>query len=87
MAGLPIGKKRFYISLTEKNMLFLQEWNRKKGIPPANVSMIFDDLLAGVCRMLQEFDKKEEIGEEITMSDIFGITERLMTEAKEKVKK
>lgn len=77
------GKKRFFIALNEKNMLFVQNWHKEKGIPKGNISIVFDEFLSGLCVMFKEFDKKTEAGEEVKASDIFAITGKIMKKMEE----
>jgi hypothetical protein len=83
--GIPEGKKRYTVTLTEKTMTDMQAYLRLKKAPLNLVSIMLDEQLASILRTVQELEAvQERTGQPVGLGDVLTVVGKIMTDADSK---
>jgi len=79
--GLAEGKKRYYLSLTEVNMVAFKEIMREFNAPLGLESIIVDEYIAGFVKHIAPVIRKaKKDGKVLTVVDFFVLAGNVMQE-------
>lgn len=82
---IPIGKKRYTLTLTEKTMEELQAYLKEKHAPKSLVSAMVDEQLAAMLRTIQELETVQgRTGQPAGLADVLGVLSTIMKETTDK---
>lgn len=80
---LPVGKKRFYLTLTEENMIWLKDWFIRNGQKNLTAILI-DEMIRGLRMTIIELEKGKA---DISIADLFAITGKSVEQLNEELTK
>lgn len=83
---IPPGKKRYTLTLTEKNMEAIQALLKEKNAPRSLLSATVDEFLSSLFQTLRELEsiQKRSGGEPIGLGDLLTVMGGVMTENTDK---
>lgn len=86
--GIPPGKKRYTLTLTQKNMEGIQAYFEEKNIPRSTVSVMVDELIRDALRTMQELEAAQaRQGRPVELGDLFTVMGGIMTDKTDEQKK
>jgi len=72
---IPLGKKRYTVTLTEEHVENLKDFLRANKTPTNMMSVILDEFVCNFSmHLLPLFRKAQEQGQKVTMGDFFKAT-------------
>lgn len=78
---IPVGKKRYTVTLTEKHVERIKAYLTSKGYPQSVFSLMIDDcvqgLATGVIPMLERVEKE---GKKLNIGDFFSLAGQMMSD-------
>lgn len=82
--GLAEGKKRYYLSLTESNMVAFKSMLREFSAPQGIESVIVDEYIAGFVKHIAPVIRKaKESNKPLTVVDFFALVGNVLQEAQD----
>lgn len=82
---IPVGKKRYTLTLTEKTMTDMQGYLKEKHAPASLISAMLDEQLAAMLRTVQELETvQERTGQPAGLADVLGVLSTIMKETTDK---
>jgi hypothetical protein len=79
--GIPPGKKRYTVTLTQSKMEGIQAYFEKNKIPKSMVSNMLDELIGDVLRTMQELQSAQERqGKPVGIGDLLKVMGGIMTD-------
>jgi hypothetical protein len=79
--GIPEGKKRYTVTLTQARMESLQAYFEQNKIPKSMVSNMIDELIADVLRTMQELQEAQKRqGRPVGLGDLLKVMGGIMTD-------
>lgn len=85
--GIPAGKRRYALTLTEKTVNSIHSYMGQKHAPKSMLSAIVDDFLADLLKTVEELEMAQQRkGEEVGLGDLLTIMGGIMTDKKEQGK-
>lgn len=82
--AIPEGKKRYYLTLTEKKFDAYKSMLREFGAPPGLDSRLVDEFITGMVDYVGPIIRKtKESGKQMTMVDFFALVGNMMKEVQD----
>lgn len=82
---IPVGKKRYTLTLTEKNMEGFQAYLKSKNAPRSLLSGVIDEFLGNLCQTMQQLEAAQQRkGEVLGLGELLTIMGGVMTETSDK---
>lgn len=83
--GIPEGKKRYTVTLTEETMVRMKAYIRKNNAPPSLISTMIDELLLDVLKTFDELEAAQQRqGGKLGIADLFSTIGKIMTDKEDK---
>jgi hypothetical protein len=86
--GIPEGKKRYTLTLTEETMNRMHSYLGKNHAPKSMLSSLVDEFLSDTLRTVDELDKAQRRkGESVGLGDLFTVIGNIMTDKEREQRK
>jgi len=87
-SGIPIGKKRYSLTLTETTVNRVHAFFGKNHAPKSMMSTMIDELLLDVVKTFDELEAAQiRKGSSVTTGDLFSVIGKIMTDKEDDQRK